>query len=205
MAKKVKTPKAQPVCEHKWKRYGHRGGGKGGQTFVCLTCDKCKEHSERPATEPERKKIHADKVLFERRQKLMHKAWRPVQKLWEDIEKSGVGWPRGDSETAGGKDKLAAGMERLAKRFPEHIHNARVDDDYHASSDLWFISHFYDDEKVGRGYWGTSVVYIGQCSDDPPVRFFLYPDSHMKYVLATATKLHKKARALNKGKRYGEV
>jgi len=191
--------KAKPECEHKWKSYGHRGGGKRGKTFLCLTCDKCKAHSERPATESERKKIHADRVLFDRRTKLMHKAWRPVQKLWDDIEKSGIGWVRN------GKDKLSAGMERLAKRFPEHVHYARVDDDYHCGSDLWFVSHFYDDKKVGRGYWGTSVVYIGQCSDDPPVRFFLYPNSHMKYVLATVAKLDKKARALNKGKRDGEI
>lgn len=178
---------------HRWRRWGYRGMKKN-QTFISEGC-KCGERRERPATEPERLKIHADHKLFMQRNKLLHVAWRPVQDLLKKYA---------TSTTQDVKWRFMNAMERLQKKYPDYIRYVRVDDACHANSDLWFVSHKYDDPKLGRAYWGTSVVYIGQCSDDPPVSFFCYPEWHMRNLRATTALLDKEARLLNKGKRIWE-
>lgn len=193
--KKLKTPDPH---EHEWTVYGHRGmGGVRGKTFIALRCkvEGCREHNERPATEAERKKIRADWVQNERRQKLMHVAWRPIQKVLKDF-----GSPT-DQDT---KAQLTSKLDRLAQKFPEYVEYVRTDDDYHCGSDLYFVSHKYDDKKIGKGYWGTTVIFIAQCSPDPPVRFFLYPN-HMAGLLDAVKKLYAAERKLNAGKKPWEV
>ena len=181
--------------KHRWVVHGHRGMfGQRGKTFVIEFC-KCKEQRERPATEPERKKIHERHLRFERRTKLMHKAWRPAQQLMDEYK----GCIEQDR-----KAELSVKLEKLAEKFPEHIFYSRVDDDYFTGSDLWFFPHWYDDKKAGKGFWGTTVCFIPQCADDPPVRFFLYPEGHMRPLLVVLKKLDSMERKLNKGKAYGE-
>lgn len=187
-----------PEHEHEWERMGFRGvTGARGKTFITFRCttEDCRSVFERPATEPERKKIRALWIRNERRQKLMHVAWRPIQKVLEDF-----GSPQ-DQDT---KLKLMSKLERLSEKFPEFVHYVKVDDDYHAGSDLWFVSHKYEDQKIGKGYWGTTVIYIAQCSPDPPVRFFLYP-SHMAGLFDVVKKLRATERKLNAGKKPWEV
>lgn len=187
-----------PEHAHKWERLGYRGlTGARGKTFITFRCvtGECREVHERPATEAERKKIHELWVRSERRHKLMHVAWRPIQKLLKDF-----GTPT-DQDT---KVKLSSKLERLMERFPEYVQYVRTDDDYHCGSDLFFVSHKYEDKKVGKGYWGTTVIYIAQCSPDPPVQFFLYPN-HMLGLFDVAKRLVAETRRLNAGKKAWEV
>jgi hypothetical protein len=181
---------------HKFKMWGHRGmAGTRGKTFICERCsvEGCKEQRERPATEAERKKIAAGWARHEAQQKLMHKAWRPAQKLMDEYK--GV-------IDQGRKCELMSKLERLSEKFPEHIFYVRVDDDAFSGSDLWFFPHWYDSKASGKGFWGTTVVFIPQCADDPFVRFFLYPTSHMRPLLAMLKKFDAMERKLNKGKNY---
>lgn len=180
--------------KHRWKKWATTGfSGKKGKTFILERCA-CKEGRERRATEAERLKIHANYLRFERRGRLMHVAWRPVQGLLKKYAAA---------NTQGAKWQFMKAMGQLQKKYPDYIRYVRVDDDCHANSDLWFVSHKYDDKAVGRGYWGTSVVYIGQCSDDAPVSFFCYP-GHMRNLRALTEQLDKESRRMNRGQKDGK-
>jgi hypothetical protein len=182
--------------EHKFVQWAHRGmAGAKGKTFILERCE-CEKERERPATEEERKKISDDWKRNERRQKLMHVAWRPVQKVLKDF-----GSPT-DQETKG---KLAAKLERLMEKYPDYIRYSRVDDSYHCGSDIFFVSHKYDDKVLGSGYWGTTIIYIAQCSPDPPVEFFCYPGGHMPMLRANVDLIDKEARRMNRGKKRWEI
>ena len=81
-------------------------------------------------------------------------------------------------------------MERFMKRFPQVV-EVGVDDDYFASSSLYFIPH-----STKTDYMGTSVVYIPQCTGEDPIAFFLY-EGHAKNladVLKTLLRAHRTAR-----------
>lgn len=79
--------------------------------------------------------------------------------------------------------ELMKRVEKYVKTHPE-ILVAGVDDDYFASSDLVLIPH--NDEETNR-YFGTSVLYVPQCTGEDPVRFFLYPDHARNLVDALET------------------
>lgn len=180
--------------EHTFAMSGRRGGGAAGKTFICERCA-CGVTRERPATKEECRKISDDWKRNERRQKLMHVAWRPVQKVLKDF-----GSPT-DQETKG---KLSAKLERLMEKYPDYIRYSNVDDDYHTGSDIFFVSHKYDDKVLGTGYWGTTVIYIAQCSPDPPVSFFCYP-GHMSTLRKNVETLDSEARKMNRGKNRWEI
>lgn len=171
---------------HRWVR-AHTRGILKDNTFVGEKC-RCGERRERQATFAEWRKIATDWNNGQRQSKLMHAVWRKVQKVWEVYK---------EARTQDLKWKFMQKMHRLAERYPDHIRCAAVDDDCHASSDLWFISHKFEHPKLGKGYWGTSVIYIGQCSSDAPVGFFLYPDSHALNVMGVLKQLDVEARRLN--------
>jgi hypothetical protein len=69
-------------------------------------------------------------------------------------------------------------VARWAKKYPEDVRIVGVDDSYYSGSDLVLIEH-----RGKVGYHGTTVIFIAQCSGDPPVRFFLYP-SHRDSLMA---------------------
>lgn len=62
-------------------------------------------------------------------------------------------------------------VEEWVKTHPE-VQIVGVDDDHHSSSSLVLVPHF---DTHRKDYWGTSVVYIPQCSGGEAVTFFLYP------------------------------
>lgn len=117
----------------------------------------------------------------------MHRAYRLVQsrlkKHFDDPKKYDKYW-------------LADAMDKLATKPGNEMLYVRVDDDVHANSDLWFIPHRYEDPRLGKSYWGTSVLYIGQCSNDPPVVFFCYPH-HMLALRDTVQEIAKQTARLN--------
>lgn len=177
---------------HRFVRCGTQGLGKSRKTTFILECCRCSARRERPATTEECAEIRKGHQLFFERIRKMDVAFRPVQRLFKKYE---------NASDQASKWAFMQAMHRLQKKFPEYIFEARVDDNCFAGSDLWFVSHKYEDPTLGRAYWGTSILYIGQCSDDRPVLFFAYPDSHMKSILSVVQKLDAEARRLNKGQR----
>jgi len=75
-------------------------------------------------------------------------------------------------------------VARFANKHPE-VKIVGVDDNWHASSDLVLIPHESADE-----YWGTSVVYLSQCSPDTNC-FFLYPE-HLDMLIEELLKIQQK-------------
>lgn len=78
------------------------------------------------------------------------------------------------------KDKTGADLfdvlDKCIKKYPEIV-EVRVDDDYHCGSSVYLIPH---EDKYHL--WGTTVLYIPQCTGEKPIRFFLYP-SHLKGMI----------------------
>lgn len=72
-----------------------------------------------------------------------------------------------------------------AKQFPDYIEITRCDDDWHAGSDLVLIQH-----KDKKGYFGTTIVYIPQCTGEKPIRFFLY-ECHRKNLIKALQNIKK--------------
>jgi hypothetical protein len=70
-----------------------------------------------------------------------------------------------------------AAMEAVKKWATKHptVRMVRVDDSFHANSDLIFIPH-----ETKRKYMGTTVVFIPQCTGEEPIEFFLYPKAVTK-------------------------
>jgi len=78
--------------------------------------------------------------------------------------------------------KKMTGHEAICwlRKFIENNHpdliEVRCDDSAHCGSSVFLIPHETDKE-----YWGTTVVYIPQCTDDQNM-FFLYPDHLNRFV-----------------------
>jgi hypothetical protein len=70
-------------------------------------------------------------------------------------------------------------IEKWAAQFPHDVRVVGCDDSYHSGSDLVLIEHRTRDQ-----YMGTTVVYLPQCSGDPPAQFFLYPGHRDDLVCA---------------------
>jgi len=83
-------------------------------------------------------------------------------------------------------------VAKFAEKYPKDIEIVRCDDSYHAGSDLVMIHHFYKRGKNRGKNWGTSVIFIPQCSGEDPIEFFLYPN-HQKNLLKVLTRAYKKA------------
>lgn len=92
-----------------------------------------------------------------------------IHGIYHDFKKN---FPDGYSE---GSDMMD-GVEEWAKKHPSVV-ICGCDDDHHAGSDLVIIPH-----ENKYKLWGVTVVYIPQCTGEPPTRFFLYPN-HLKGLL----------------------
>jgi hypothetical protein len=77
-------------------------------------------------------------------------------------------------------------VERWAKHYPTQVFVSRCDDAIFAGSLLVCIEH-----ASKNSYHGTSVLYIPQCTGEPPIIFFLYP-GHRKELMGVLKKLGKK-------------
>ena len=84
------------------------------------------------------------------------------------------------------RHELSERIEQYTKKHPEII-VTRVDDNYFAGSDLVLIPH--NDDKT-KEYFGTTVVYVPQCTGEDPIRFFLYP-WHARGLLRALGQLQK--------------
>lgn len=73
-------------------------------------------------------------------------------------------------------------MERVkkwAKKHRKHVEIVHCDDDLFASSDLVIIQN-----KWRKEYFGTTVIYIPQCTTELPIKFFLYPHHQRNLIKA---------------------
>jgi hypothetical protein len=88
-------------------------------------------------------------------------------------------------------------MERVRKwayeKHPKQVFVVRVDDDHFCNSDIVFIT------SERRGYFmGTNVIFIPQCTNDEPTKFFLYP-GHVAGLLPVIEHLDKIGTHTRKG------
>lgn len=167
--------------KHYWKRAWTRG-----TDFIGERCQ-CSAERERKVTGKELKKLKKEHALMFARGTALHKLWHKLCKKFHSDGKF----------KASGYD-LICKLQRFMKTHPDVL-NARVDDDSHSGSDLFFIPHTYNSPKLGKEYWGTSVVYVPQNAGDP-ASFFLYP-SHLNALILLLKQLQKKERDLNKSRR----
>lgn len=72
---------------------------------------------------------------------------------------------------------LMKAMERFAKKYPDYVELVSCDDDYHAGSMIALIKHQKPNE-----YFGTTLLYIPQCTGEDPIRLFLY-DGHRTQLI----------------------
>jgi len=101
-----------------------------------------------------------------RRTKQTHRCWHSFMSkfMHKDVYDPRTKWKlRGND--------LIYGIEAWAVKWPNDVHLVWMDDSYFASSLLCLIEHKNKDE-----FMGTSMVFVAQCSGDPPVDFFMYPD-----------------------------
>lgn len=141
-------------------RFGLSGYSQKDATFRC----KCGERRERSLSPTERKvvrekfKADADDTLR-------------LHAIYHEFVKKFTSEPTADSPSKWkyvGYD-LMVKAEKWAEKHPT-VQVVSVDDDYHAGAELILIPHQND-----KTYFGTTVIYIPQCTGENPIKFFLYP------------------------------
>lgn len=86
-------------------------------------------------------------------------------------------------------------VEKWATKWPSDVRVVRCDDGVFAGSNLVLIEH-----RAADAYMGTTVVYIPQCTGEPPTDFFLYP-SHRAGLLAALREIEREAAPRQKRQR----
>jgi hypothetical protein len=173
--KLIITAKGTPTCHGKVMSWSSRTGALNvvGAAWVVgkirFSCRTCQKSIERPMTALEIAAFTKIDKVEDERGRAVHALWHEFSRRFQDRSdpaKSGKwllsGWA------------MMEKVEKWANRELRGIEVLRCDDSYHASSDLILIPHaVYIKGKVDY-YWGTTVVYVPQCSGDPPAEFFLY-------------------------------
>jgi len=164
---------------HQWERWSTRG-----DKFVGEAC-KCGARREREATTAEAKKLRAASKLMWAQGKALHALAHSVDRRFKNgpYKWKEKGWD------------LIEKLEKFIAKRPQ-IRMARVDDSSFSNSELVFIPHTYDAPKLGCSYMGTTVVFVAQCTGDPPVEFFLYP-SHLRNLIETLQAIEKEQNQVN--------
>lgn len=185
-----------PVKPHKHK-FVNVSYSKGSVEFMCKFGwdsktdfkDRCRERRERLSTKDERKVL--DKYDFIRTRRKEDDVHRVSHEFFRRFTDGKGGWKLIGYE-------LSNAVEKWAKKYPDDVRIASVDDDHFSSSDLVFIEH-----KARHSYMGTSVVYIPQHSDGKdgiPSSFFMYP-GHLDGIMQTLKSIVKSAAPFKKRER----
>ncbi len=163
-------------CRHRFKIWGTN------LRIFSLLCEKCQAHTERATTPKEKQQIAAREKRFAAESAELHAISHAFQRKFTRTGKFEIkGW------------KLIKSIERFAKKYPQ-IKQVGVDDDYNAGSGLFLIPH-----ETKSEYWGTSVVYVPQCTGEEAIRFFLYP-GHLNKLTEELQKIQKRTISKNKHK-----
>lgn len=86
-------------------------------------------------------------------------------------------------------------VKRWATKHPGDARVLRCDDASFCGSSLVLIEH-----RAENAYMGTTVVYIPQCTGEPPTDFFLYP-SHRAGLIAALREIAREAKPREKRQR----
>lgn len=160
---------------HRWRHESHSAKD---VSFVC----RCGEHISRPTTKKE------EKIIQNRLLDLFSNT-PDVHKLWFKFEKKFILNPGGGVPIKfrySGWEFIKR-VERFAKTHPEII-ITRCDDVVFASSDMVFIPH-----ETRYEWMGVTCIVIPQCSEDPPLAFFLYPH-HIEELIPTLKEFQRRSR-----------
>lgn len=157
-------------------------------------CKSCDYRSKRPMTKREQ-------ANFDKSQKRLTERTNKLHKVWHEFSAKFMAFKDTGPITIGGKTykknmnrdgwkyqgfDFMERVERWAKKYPKDVYVLRIDDSYHASSDLVFVLH----RSGERTNWGTSVVVITQCDGIPPKEYFMYP-GHAKGIAEVLNKINK--------------
>lgn len=90
-------------------------------------------------------------------------------------------------------------VERWAKKYPGDVRVVGCDDGFFSSSCLVLI-----EGRAENAYMGTTVIYIPQCTGEPPTEFFLYP-GHRGGLIAALQEIGREAEPRQKRQRKAEA
>lgn len=148
---------------------------------ISFFCKKCKKNVERVMTAREYDLFRQVDQAGDVANSAIHNLWHTFSKIFRDREDSKWKWSGWDM------------MVRVKKLLPSKLKGVitlRCDDSVHANSDLLLIPHATYWKGRLDYYWGTTVVYIPQCSGEQPISFFFY-GSHLKRIVPMLTKISK--------------
>lgn len=163
------TMKTKTCEKHRMRKFSWSG------KWINFRCVHCGLQTGRVPTKTEQKKMREDFKKDEQYNKKMHHVYHTFIKRFYDDGKNQ--W-----KLTGYAFMVA--VEKWARRHPEVIVN-RCDDRISAGSRLVLIPH-----KVNKRYWGTTVIFIPQCSGENPTEIFLYP-SHKTDLIKSLHSLQK--------------
>lgn len=158
---------------HRWKRTGY------DNKDMHFQCSRCMERYVRQITK-------AEKPLFNILADITGPM--PLHNVWHDFCRKFMC----DSRWRWTSNALTGRIDRWALKYPQDVRTVRVDDSYHAGSNLYLIEH-----KEKDRYMGTTVVFVPQCSGETPITFFLYP-SHRAGLLRALQGIAKVAKVVQR-------
>ena len=157
-------------CKHSFKTVGTN------PSVLRLRCEKCQASTERATTRAERAEINRKNRESERKIASIHAVFHKFQRRFSDNSLTGYRWSGYE---------LMRRVDKYIDKNPE-ILSVGVDDSYHSGSSVYLIPH--ESEKE---YWGTTALYVPQCSGEAPIEFFMYP-GHLDGMLAALKALKKR-------------
>lgn len=177
-----------PCKRHRWYHAVWTGARRVRDVKIEFLCWNCQSRYQRKVT-PAEADFYAKhyRISFKSKAgvKTIHTVWHELQRKFRVYKDGGEvqigGKPVKLSHPVGWKWSgydLIRRLEKWADKYPKDVRTVTVDDDHFASSVLFLVEHQSDDQ-----YMGTSVLYVAQCSGDPPAVFFMYP-GHRRSLLA---------------------
>jgi predicted RNA-binding Zn-ribbon protein involved in translation (DUF1610 family) len=168
---KPKKPRETMPCPNcgQVAEYNSYSGDSSSMSYLCrdnLGATGCGHRFSMKPTKPERAYLKAQNKEMWRHSSAIHRTWHAFSRRFG--KKEGRGWKlKGYA--------FMEAVEKWAKKYPE-VQIVAVDDNHHSSSALVLVPHF---DKREKDYWGTTLVYIPQCSGEDAIDFFMYP-SHLE-------------------------
>jgi hypothetical protein len=150
--------------------------------FVCRGCKG--DIVRRPMTEAEIDLYFAHDKARDARSSAMFKPWHAFQKKFAGADPKAS--HTGTTWKFQGYDFIKK-IEKHVEKVPT-MEVVRCDDGHHAGSRILVVHHELPDY-----YWGTSFLYVPQCTGEPPVEFFFY-ENHAQGFLAVMKKIAAKHR-----------
>jgi len=162
-------------------RHQFRYSGCRGTIEVTFRCS-CGETKTRRPTKAEIRWLKDEWAESSR----IHRVWHNFVRRFR--EKESGAWKYTDNAD------LQERVEKWAERYPKDVRIVGCDDSYFSTSLLVLVEH-----QTAKSYMGTTVVFLSQCSGDPPAEFFLYP-GHTQALLEALKDVRSKARLIERGR-----